>query len=264
MPRGIYSSEKRKGLFKKGHKGYNSWLGKKMSEESRKKMSKAHLGKPRAGNPESWKHTEETKRKLSKSHKGKRPWRKGIPVSKETKIKISKRVRKVMKNLDIRKKISEIHKGIKLSKEHKKKISKVLKGKMPINKQRPGKFGNIQRGYFNINGKKIFFRSKWEANYALYLDFLVKQKQIKKWEYELDVFVFDKIQFGTRSYRPDFKITNNDDTTEYHEIKGWMDKKSQIKLKRMAKYYPEIKLILIEKDSYVDIKNKIGKMLNFF
>ncbi len=127
-----------------------------------------------------------------------------------------------------------------------------------------GKFGNIKRGYFNINGKRIFFRSKWEANYALYLNFLIRQKQIKKWEYEKDVFIFHKIKFGTRSYRPDFKVINNDKNIEYHEIKGWMTPKSKTQMKRMKKYYPEIKLILIEKDSYMDIKNKVGKMLNFY
>ena len=81
--------------------------------------------------------------------------------------------------------------------------------------QKPGAFCNIKRGYFDINGKKMFFRSKWEANYACYLDFLVKQKQIKKWEYEPDCFIFEEIKFGTRSYRPDFKVTNNDGSVIY-------------------------------------------------
>lgn len=127
-----------------------------------------------------------------------------------------------------------------------------------------GKYGNVKRGWYQIGSKKMFFRSKWEANYALYLNFLVKQKQIKKWEYEKDVFIFHKIQFGTRSYRPDFKIFNNNDSIEYYEIKGYMDAKSKTKLKRMAKYYPKIKLILIDSEGYKDIKNKIGKLLKFY
>ena len=110
----------------------------------------------------------------------------------------------------------------------------------------------------------MYFRSKWEANYALYLDFLIKNKQIKDWEYEKDVFVFDKINFGTRSYRPDFKIKNNDNSIEYHEVKGYMDGRSKTKLRRMLKYYPEIKLILIDQKVYLDIAKKIGKMLNFY
>ena len=72
------------------------------------------------------------------------------------------------------------------------------------------------------------------------------------------------LKFGTRSYRPDFKITNNNDSVVYHEIKGWMDKRSKTKLNRMRIYYPKTKLILIEEDSYNDIKKKVGKLLKFY
>jgi len=130
------------------------------------------------------------------------------------------------------------------------------------NKHKP--FGNIKRGYYNINGIEIFFRSKMEANYALYLDFLIKQKQIKKWEYEPDVFIFSKIKFGTRSYRPDFKVYNLDETISYHETKGYMDTRSKTKIKRMAKYYPNVKLIIIGSPVYNDLKKKLGKMLKFY
>jgi len=110
----------------------------------------------------------------------------------------------------------------------------------------------------------MFFRSKWEANYAIYLNFLMKQKEIKKWEYEKDMFLFDKIISGTRTYRPDFKVFNNNGKTEYHEVKGWMDAKSKTKLKRMKIYYPQIKMILIDKFVYADIKNKVGGLLKFY
>jgi len=115
-----------------------------------------------------------------------------------------------------------------------------------------------------VSSKRMFFRSKWEANYSLYLDFLVKHKQIIRWEYEPDVFVFEKIKFGTRSYRPDFKVYNNEENFEYHEVKGYMTPRSKTQIKRMAKYYPKIKLIIIDGDIYNDIKNKLGKMLKFY
>lgn len=137
-------------------------------------------------------------------------------------------------------------------------------GKMPKNTMGEGKFMNIQRGWFDIGDRKMFFRSKWEANYALYLNFLVKQKQILKWEYEADVFIFDAIQFGTRSYRPDFKIFNINGSVHYDEVKGYMDTKSLTKIKRMKKYHPKIVLNLIEKKDYMSIKSKVGRMLNFF
>lgn len=124
--------------------------------------------------------------------------------------------------------------------------------------------GKFQNGDYENSKGTMYFRSKWEANIALYLDFLVKNKQIKDWEYEAQYFVFDQIRHGTTRYLPDFKITNNNGSFEYWEVKGYMDARSKTKLKRMAKYYPNIKLVLIEKDFYNDIKKKLGKGLKFY
>jgi len=143
--------------------------------------------------------------------------------------------------------------------------SNALIGKMPKNLTAGNSaYPNVQRGDYENSKGSMYFRSKWEANYALYLDFLVKQGQIKDWEYESDMFVFESILFGTRSYRPDFKIFNNDGTFEYHEVKGYMDGRSKTKLKRMAKYYPEVKLILIDGDYYRTLYKQVSKLLNFY
>lgn len=186
--------------------------------------------------------------------------RKGSKLSPE-------RIRKVKEGMakpEVRKKLSILNKRkrVPMKTEHKIKISDKLAGRMPKN-IKTKMFGNIKSGKYDINGKLIFFRSKWEANYALYLDFLIKQKEIKKWEYEVDTFVFHKIKFGTRSYKPDFKVINNDGSIAYHEVKGYMDDRSKTKLKRMAKYYPEIKIRLIDKPVYNSIK-KWDKLLKFY
>lgn len=147
-------------------------------------------------------------------------------------------------------------------------VPKVIREK--VKKEKPKVFmgntmeGKFQHGDYENSKGTMYFRSKWEANYALYLDFLIKNKQIRDWEYEAAFFTFDKIRHGTTRYMPDFKVTNNNGSIEYHEIKGYMDARSKTKLKRMAKYYPQVKLILIEKDAYNDIKKKVGKMLNFY
>ena len=141
-----------------------------------------------------------------------------------------------------------------------------MAGKLPKNMMfgSNGRYPNVQRGDYENSKGTMYFRSKWEANYALFLDFLVEQNEIKSWEYEADVFVFDQIQFGTRSYRPDFKVFNHNDSFEYHEVKGYMDSQSKTKLKRMAKYYPEVKIVLIDSNYYRDLKKKMGKMLHFY
>ena len=93
-----------------------------------------------------------------------------------------------------------------------------------------------------------FFRSSWEANYARYLNMLIKQKVIIKWEYEPDEFEFVKIKRGNRYYKPDFKVFYSDGSYEYHEVKGYYDKTSLTKLKRFRKYFPHLSLIMIDKE----------------
>lgn len=105
-----------------------------------------------------------------------------------------------------------------------------------------------------------YFRSSWEANYARYLNWLIEHDEIAGWEYEVETFEFP-VNRGNVRYLPDFKITNNDGSVEYHEVKGYMDKNSAVKLKRMAKYYPDVKLILIDKPVYESIKKQMQKMI---
>lgn len=119
-------------------------------------------------------------------------------------------------------------------------------------------YSNAKRGFRDDLG--YFVRSGWEANYARYLKWLVSKNQIKGFEYEPDTFWFEEIKRGVRSYLPDFKVTNNDGSIEYHEVKGYMDAKSKTKLSRMKKYYPQVKLILIDQKVYESIK-KISKMI---
>lgn len=96
----------------------------------------------------------------------------------------------------------------------------------------------------------IYVRSRWEANYARYLKWLASRGEIASWEYEPETFIFEAIKRGTRSYTPDFKVTENDGRVIYHEVKGWMDPKSVTKLKRMAQYYPDVKILVISQPEY--------------
>ena len=91
-----------------------------------------------------------------------------------------------------------------------------------------------------IGGKRKYFRSRWESNYAKYLQFQKENGLIKEWHHECETFWFDGIKRGCVSYLPDFKVETNDGNHEFHEVKGWMDSASKTKIKRMAKYYPKI------------------------
>lgn len=107
--------------------------------------------------------------------------------------------------------------------------------------------------WYEVGGKRFFSRSSWECNYADILENRKSLGSIKDWEHEPETFWFEKIRTGTRCYIPDFKITNNDGSIEYHEIKGWMDAKSRTKINRMRIYHPEIKLRVIEGKEYKEI-----------
>lgn len=107
-------------------------------------------------------------------------------------------------------------------------------------------------GWRVIEDRKIYFRSRWEYNYACYLSFLKKQGVIVEWEFEKETFWFEKIKRGVRSYLPDFivhvpfQMDPSRTRKEVHEVKGYMDSRSVTKLKRMKKYYPEVNIVLID------------------
>lgn len=91
----------------------------------------------------------------------------------------------------------------------------------------------------------LFLRSKMEANFARVLEFWKSQGVISGWTYESEEFEFP-VKRGQRFYKPDFIVTENHGGKTYYEIKGGMDSKSNTKLKRMKKYYPDIKLRVID------------------
>jgi hypothetical protein len=114
-------------------------------------------------------------------------------------------------------------------------------------------YSRAKHGTVSIGNKAYFFRSSWEANIAAYFEFLKNKNEIKEWEYETDTFWFENIKRGVRSYKPDFKITKNDGTQYYIEVKGWMDSKSKTKLNRMRIYYPSVKIEVLAQDRYREI-----------
>jgi len=108
---------------------------------------------------------------------------------------------------------------------------KVLSTKKP--NQRYSKIGKRK------DCNNMFFRSGWEANvYRL----LRTDKDIKLIEYEPTTFSFTSfgILKGTVSYTPDFKITYQDGSYEWIEVKGgWMKAADKTKLRRFKKFFPD-------------------------
>lgn len=103
-----------------------------------------------------------------------------------------------------------------------------------------------KQGWREIGDKKIYFRSRWEANYGRYLEFLRLRDEIEKWEHEPQTFWFEKIRKGSVTYLPDFKVTKKDGQHYWVEVKGWMDQRSLTKIKRFRKYFPNELLVIID------------------
>ena len=91
----------------------------------------------------------------------------------------------------------------------------------------------------------IYFRSSWEYYYAIFLEKLKQQGKIVNWKHEPRTFWFPEIKRGVRSYLPDFCVLHLNGKEEWAEVKGLFDNKSQTKMKRMAKYYPQINIRLV-------------------
>lgn len=112
-----------------------------------------------------------------------------------------------------------------------------------------------------IGGQRNYFRSAWEANYARYLEWLKGRGLIVSWKHEPETFWFEAIKRGCRSYLPDFVVVERDGSFVYHEVKGWMDDRSKTKIKRMAKYHPAVKLIVIDSKNYKAIAKTVSRMI---
>jgi len=141
---------------------------------------------------------------------------------------------------------------------------------LKIMKTRFARYGttspNIKRGSWKsawreIGGRRIFARSRWEANYARYLEWLKVNGQIKEWEHEPETFWFVGIRRGCCSYLPDFKVTENNGTVGFHEVKGWFDARSKTKIKRMAKYHPTVSLRIIAAPWFKENSRKLSGII---
>lgn len=142
-------------------------------------------------------------------------------------------------------------------------VDKMLRSKLEtrgvIANPRPN--ASWKAGWREIGDKRKYYRSRWEANYARYLQWLKERGQIIDWQHEPETFWFDGIKRGVRSYLPDFRVWENDGTTRLYEVKGWMDARSKTTLKRMAKYYPQETIILVREKEYSAVSKIVRDLI---
>ena len=96
-----------------------------------------------------------------------------------------------------------------------------------------------------VDGKRIEFRSKLEYRWAQHLDFYKTCGIIKDWFYEFHTFRFEGREKPPTEYTPDFLVRNNDNTFEYFETKGLLQKFDIDKLKIMNERRPYVKITYV-------------------
>ena len=140
---------------------------------------------------------------------------------------------------------------------------KMMKAKAKSGNAREGRQkASWANGWREIGGKKNYYRSRWEANYARYLEWLKSRGEIADWAYEPETFWFEAIKRGVRSYKPDFRVWESDGSSKLHEVKGWMDARSKTTLKRMAKYHPQEEIVLIKEAQYKAIRLQVMHLID--
>jgi hypothetical protein len=121
--------------------------------------------------------------------------------------------------------------------------------------------GTWKAGWRDIGEVRKYYRSRWEANYARYLQWMKERGYITDWKHEPETFWFEAIKRGVRSYLPDFRVWEKDGSSRLHEVKGWMDSRSKTTLRRMAKYHPDQTIVLVDAKKYRAIARKVGSMI---
>lgn len=101
------------------------------------------------------------------------------------------------------------------------------------------------------NGRTITTKSNGETRFALFLDILQATGTVRAWDYESKEFWFEDIKRGTVSYKPDFVVDWWNGGRIFYEVKcGKFRQKDCTKWKRLAKKYPDTKLVLVIDRNY--------------
>ena len=85
------------------------------------------------------------------------------------------------------------------------------------------------------------YRSKWEVQYALHLDYLVMAGLVLSWVYEPDTLVCA----GGTKYRPDFRV-RFPHGEEYHEVKGFFRTQDKVRMREASVVSP-LPIVLVTK-----------------
>ena len=112
-----------------------------------------------------------------------------------------------------------------------------FKKKQPWGKK-PSKHRNVSTFYTDIHGTRHWFQSRAEANYAAKLDTLIIGGAIQSWQKQVKI-PMDVQGLHICNYYCDFKLTHNDGSVEWVEVKGRKTDVFNIKWRLFEALYPD-------------------------
>lgn len=96
-----------------------------------------------------------------------------------------------------------------------------------------------------VGWQRHWWRSRFEWRWAQYLEMLKTAGEVIRWNYESKKFEFQGIRSGTVFYLPDFLVWYVNEDILWHETKGHLIQKDVTKFRRMQKYHPDERIILV-------------------
>ena len=105
------------------------------------------------------------------------------------------------------------------------------------------KYGNVPVDA-EIAGRQFHFRCKLEYRWAQHLEVMKQAGLIKDWFYEFHTFYFGPLHLPPR-YTPDFLVRNLDNSFEYFETKGMVEKRTLDALQAMFEERPAVRITVV-------------------
>lgn len=102
------------------------------------------------------------------------------------------------------------------------------------------KFGAVKQTYRGYS-----YDSKLEAQYASQLDWMIKAKEVEKWERQVKISL-DINGVHIANYFIDFKVYFTDGRIEFHEVKGAETEVWKMKWKISKALYPDYNFVLVK------------------
>ncbi|MGH9844266.1 MAG: DNA polymerase III subunit alpha, partial [Blastocatellia bacterium] len=186
----------------------------------------------------------EAREKISYANWGRQPWNYKLDPSSPAYAQWQDAVMRGQER-NRGKSLEELH-GVERAAELRANASKQFSGKgNPM-------YGRSQQGAmaYSVAGVREdlghYVRSTWEADFARVLKYCGLP-----YEYELHRLTLVRADGSTLTYAPDFYVPS---LNCWYEIKGWMDQKSEEKIRLFTEQYPNERLVVIDRTRFAELQ----------